>query len=389
MPLSKRKGSSFWWYDFTVNDHRFRGSTQTNDLALAKSIEAKLRTDAVMAVHFKRREEISLDAAMGKFWLEHAQHLKSGRTAIKSHCRHILDHFGGTLPLSSIDGVGVSELRSVLRERVSDSTVNRVFATLRKLLNKAGEEWEYAVPDIKVGKYMLEEPESRTRWLRRDEADRLISCAADHLKDPIRFALLTGVRLSNIVGLCWEHIRFDENEIEFKVKSSLPGGKLLVLPMSGELRQLLLTCGPREDGYVFLRNFNSPDRPPEPIKKFRRSFKTACERAGIKDFRFHDLRHTAATWMVQNGVALDLVQEILGHSDIATTKKYAHRDTIDKRHALEKLATSQIRHSGSTRKARQSAKRLNLVAHPERLERPTLRFVDQWVDPGEQDGSGI
>lgn len=303
-----------------------------------------------MGAYFKQKEQVTVDHLLGRYWSEYAKYLKSGNSAVKSQCRHILKHFGRTTIFSDITDADVSAFKAKLRSRISNSTVNRVLSTLRKILNTAKDEWEYAVPEIKFKQHMLKEPEARTRWLSQTEAENLIENAAEHLRKPIRFALLTGVRLSNILNLQWEHVNFEENEIEFRIKSNIPGGKLLVLPMSQELRILLRSCAPHQEGYVFLRYFKPNKktgelRAPEPIKKFRRSFKTACDNAGIKNFRFHDLRHTAATWMVQNGVPLDLVQEVLGHTDIATTKKYAHRDFAEKKSALQKLATAQIRHT--------------------------------------------
>jgi len=371
MSVGKRKGSPFWWYDFTVHGNRFRGSTETADLTQAKAIEAKLRTDAVMGRHFKQREQITLDALLGRYWLEYARHLKSGTRAVRHHCRHILTHFGRTMLLHEIDDADVAALKAKLRATVSDSTVNRVLSTLRKIINVATQEWEYQGPDVRIKKHMLPEPEARTRWLSEEEAERLIAGAADHLKKPIRFALLSGVRLGNIIGLRWEQIRFDQGEIEFRIKSNIPGGKLLVLPMSHELRTLLLSCDPKHAGVVFMRQFKDKDRPPEPIGKFRRSFKTACQRAGITNFRFHDLRHTAATWMVQRGVPLDLVQEVLGHTDIATTKKYAHRDFAEKRAALDKLAMAQIRHNPPPRQRVPWAKPLKTLVGARGFEPPT------------------
>lgn len=299
-----------------------------------------------MSGHFGgQKEQVALDALLGRYWLDYARYLKSGNTAVRHHCRHILDHFGKATLLHEIDDAGIAALKAKMRGRVSDSTVNRVLSTLRKIINTATQEWGYEGPNVRVGRHMLPEPEARTRWLTPAEAQRLIACAAEHLKRPIRFALLTGVRLSNILNLRWEDVNFEHGEIEFKVKSSLPGGKLLVLPISNELRLLLDECGPKPEGLVFVRRFKNGSRAPEPIRKFRRSFKTACDRAGIANFRFHDLRHTAATWMIQRGVPIDLVQEVLGHRDIATTKKYAHRDFADKQAAMERLASTRIRHA--------------------------------------------
>ena len=128
-------------------------------------------------------------------------------------------------------------------------------------------------------------------------------------------------------------------EIVFKVKSShAAGGKVHIVPISEPVLRLLTDLGPRDTGRVF----EYEDRP---IKSWRTAWRGALRRAGLEGFRWHDLRHTAASWMVQNDVPLDVVQQILGHSDISTTMRYAHRETSAQRDALDVLA-SQMRHSG-------------------------------------------
>lgn len=387
MSLRKRKGSPYWWYDFTVGGARFRGSTETADLSQAKAIEAKLRTDALMGGRFGRRPEIALDPLLGRYWLEYARHLKAGPSAVKYHCRHILDHFGKTMLLSEIDDASVSRLVARLRGRMTDSSINRVLSTLRKIINKSRDEWGYQAPDVRIRRHMLPEPEARTRWLTQAEAQRLIDCAAEHLKNPIRCALLTGLRLSNILHLRWDQIDFDEGQIDLRIKSRTPGGRLLVLPISPPLRELLLSCEGDHAEFVFVRRFKRDDLETRPIESFRRSFGTACRKAGISDFTFHDLRHTAATWMVQNGVALDLVQEVLGHTDIATTKRYAHRSLHEKHGALARLAAAQIRHTPVRPALKHWAKPLISMAGATGFEPATYGFGEREVSDDSSDES--
>ena len=110
-----------------------------------------------------RKQEIALDPLLGRYWLEYALHLKAGPSAVKYHCRHILDHFGKATLLSAIDDAAVSRLVAKLRGRMTDSSVNRVLSTLRKIINKSRDEWGYAAPEIRVRRHMMPEPEARTR----------------------------------------------------------------------------------------------------------------------------------------------------------------------------------------------------------------------------------
>ncbi len=99
---------------------------------------------------------------------------------------------------------------------------------------------------------------------------------------------------------------------------------------------LLANLGPNDEGPVFLNRGR-------PIKSWRKAWTNSRRRAGIQDFRWHDLRHTAASWMVQAGVPLDVVQKVLGHSDISTTMRYAHREDSAARTAVDAVA-AHMRH---------------------------------------------
>lgn len=373
----KRKGSPYYWYDFTVGGVRYRGSTQTDSLETAKAIIAKLRLDAVKGNHFAdvSKMVINMETACARFLLEHAQYLKSYRT-INSHITHLLSLMGGNMNLAEISNKDVHAYVAHRRAQVddkgerlvTDTTINRELETLRKIINVARDKWEHPITHINFRQHMLREPEARTRWITHQQADKLIAAAADHLKAPIRFALLTGVRRSNITGLRWKDVNLQAREISFRIKSNIPGGKLLVLPITDELMALLKSQKVRPQ-YINRRRVADNNGQPvpyttnqndyvftykgEPItNSFKKSFASACIKAKIEDFRFHDLRHTAASWMIQSGVPIDLVQEILGHTQIATTKKYAHRDQAEKLAALTRMhAASQSRHTEPTKKA--------------------------------------
>lgn len=344
MSVFKRKGSPFYWYDFTISGNRFRGSTETDDLQAARAVEAKLRTDTILNKHLKRKPRMTLDIALGRFWTEHGQYRASAFDAMQGYARNLLGHFDKNIYLDEIGDAEISSYKASCIGKVSNATINRRLAYMRSVMNKARKEWGIDTGDLEINKHLLDEPEARTRWITPDEADQLIKEAAPHLKPCIRFALLTGLRLNNITALRWEQIKLQERVISFKVKSSLPGRKLHVIPISDALFSLLMEQKPRKDGFVFLRHFKN--KKPVPITKFRRSFATACQKAGIEDFRFHDLRHTAASWMRQNGVPIEVVQKVLGHANIATTMKYAHLHDDEKAQALNTLAMAQYRHNG-------------------------------------------
>lgn len=314
----------------------------------------------MLGAHFKRKPRMTLNAALGKYWQEHGKDRKSAYSTIKLHSRHLLGHFGESIYMDEIDDAQVNDYVASQKDTitcrktpVTNATINRRVEFLRTLLRRAAKKWKVETPEIDFKEHLLDEPKARTRWITAEEGSRLIGCAVNHLKGPILFALLTGARLSTITKLQWRDVIFGKGLVTLQgVKSILPDGtegNELEIPISGALKALLLEQGLKTSGYVFLRHFKlnrktKKQRKPEPIIKFRRSFATACKKAGIENFRFHDQRHTAASWMIQNGVPLDVVQAMLGHSDISQTQKYAHREKSAMMEAAETLA-SHIRHN--------------------------------------------
>lgn len=357
----KRNDSQFYWYNFTINGRRFRGSTKTDCYETAKAVIAKIRSEAHHNLTFgEKKPELTFDAATGKYLLEHGQYLKSYKT-VDGHCARMLAFFGQAQTLSAIGNKQVNDYVAHRRTQVddkgsrivSDTTINRELETLRKIFNLARDKWEVAVGDVNFRQHMLREPEARTRWITHEEAEKLINAAADHIKAPIQFALLTGLRWSNIRGLKWRDVDLKNCEMQFRIKSNIPGGKLLVLPITEELHALLGSLRTRmlyrnrkrvrgKNGETVIYTAGSEDyvftyRGEPVVDNCRKSFRSACDAAGINDFRWHDLRHTAASWMIQSGVPIDLVQEILGHTQITTTKKYAHRQHDEKRAAMGRV----------------------------------------------------
>lgn len=327
------------YYDFTVKGRRFRGSCETDDEATAEIVAAKIRSDALLRGLTGRRPTVPLDAALGRYWLEHAQHLASSAT-IKIQGANLLAIMAKATPLDELVDADVAAFAARRRAKVSNSTVNRELTLLRAVLRMARDRWGYAVAGINWKAHWLREPEGRTRYLTPEEAQRLIAAAAKHIRPAIVLSLATGIRLANCVGLDWSMVDLRNRVITLRVKSRLPGGKVLTVPLSEAALVALANHRPREAGPVFTWRGRA-------IQRWRRAFRTAMRRAKIQNFRWHDIRHTTASWMVQSGVPLDTVRDTLGHARIETTMRYAHREVTAQRAAVDVIA-SQIRHTPET-----------------------------------------
>ena len=216
-------------------------------------------------------------------------------------------------------------------EKVSNSTINRELQCLRKVFNKAID-WNYAVDNpVKKVDYLSEKGSIRKRVLSEDEEKRLVAAVPLYLKHVILVALHTGMRKGEVLKLKWENVDFDEREITI-VETKDDEDR--VVPMNPLLFNLLLMLK-AQDGkgeYVFTN--------PTTEKRYveiKRAFTSACKKACIDDFHFHDLRHTYASRLVRNGTDLNTVKELLGHSSITTTQRYLHSQAEQKRAAVNSL----------------------------------------------------
>ena len=234
----------------------------------------------------------------------------------------------------------LSEIRQHLIEqykakRINDgvrkSTVNRELACLKKMFNKAID-WEYAKenPVLKV-KLFSEKDNMMERVLTEDEEERLIESSEPHLKPIVVTALQTGMRKGEILNLKWQDVNISKREIKVEKTKS---GIVRVIPISEslfiEFEKLKKANG--KTGCVF----TYPETG-KPMKDVKRSFQTACKRAGIKGIRFHDLRHTFASRLVEKGVDIITVKDLLGHSSVRVTERYTHSNKNQKKQAVESL----------------------------------------------------
>lgn len=335
MSVYKPRGRSTYLYDFQWRGRRFLGNTRKTTRTEARTVEAKVRA----RVAEETGAEISLDVACGRYWLEIAETQPSAPTT-EYLLQRLLDGLGKGTKLSNIDGGKLSDYISRRRGQeskrgglVSPASVNRELELLRRVANRARDVWGVNVARIDWKRLKLREAAPRQRVLSDDEETRLLGAAARHLRPAIMFALATGLRLENIVALDWQQIDMAGGTMRFVVK----GGKHHLLPMTPEILALLAGLEPKSKGPVFTYKGRA-------IRSWKTAWAGALRRAGVEDFRWHDLRHTVGSRLVARGASLSVVQDILGHADISTTRRYIHHDTSQKADALALLSRQDSRH---------------------------------------------
>lgn len=163
--------------------------------------------------------------------------------------------------------------------------------------------------------------------------------SSDHLRPILVIALHTGMRRGEIFNLLWTDIDFQGDLAHVRESKN---GEGRYIPVSSELRHTLQSLSSRfSGGYVFpsylpRRKRNGADVVGQhPYTDLKNSFSSALKRAGISDFRFHDLRHTFASHLVMAGADLNTVRELLGHKSIKMTLRYAHLSPTHKKQAIK------------------------------------------------------
>lgn len=245
----------------------------------------------------------------------------------------------GYRKLTEITPKDIDDFKEIRLKSVQPSTVNRELSTLRQIYNFAKRRNQYYGENPVSISRLLPEENIKERILTGVEEDKLLSSSNEYLKPIIVSALQTGMRKSEILTLKWSDVDLNNRIITIS-QTNTKNKKMRKVPINSVLRTLLyeqkLKSGTSE--YVFLSQNGSP-------YKFHyclnNAFRSACKKAGITGFRFHDLRHTAATRMVEAGASIVAVSKILGHSDIKITMRYSHPENSLVQ-ALELLANKNL-----------------------------------------------
>lgn len=326
--LNEGNGKRTFYVDLYCDGRRIRKAIGANRKE-AKDVEAAMKTDILRGeFRFKRYKKILFEDFADEY-IEYAKINKRSWIRDKQALKRLLPHFGDLL-LSKISPRHIEDYKRERLKEVSPSTVNRELCCLRHMFNVATtlEKFDGENPVRKVKSLQVTEYEWKI--LKKEETKRLINVASESLKPILIVALNTGMRKGEILNLRWNDVDFSNYFIHLKNTKNNRSRKV---PMNSLIAEALKKIK-RESEFIFCN----------PKTKKRLSavfypFKQACKRASIEDLRFHDCRHTAGTYMVEGGIDLVTVMQILGHSDIKQTIKYCHPTPENKRRAVNILAS--------------------------------------------------
>jgi excisionase family DNA binding protein len=333
-----KNGKGRWYIYYRVNGKRIRKAVRGAQSRVdALKVLQTAVADAFRVKHGFRQDgkRIVFSDFADQYFENYARTNK--RSAITDwYMLKQLTKYLGSYDLGQISPLIIENLRRGQLERGrSKSTTNRYLALLGKMMNLAID-WGMLVenPITKI-KFFSEKGNLRERILSANEEGALLNCCAPHILPIVLTALHTGMRKGEILGLRWSQLDLSKRIIKLENTKS---GKPRLVPISSYLLSVLMIQRQKKGASEYV--FPNPESN-DALQDVKRSFHSAANRAGINGLRFHDLRHTFASRLVEAGVDLITVKELLGHHSVKVTERYTHSNAQQKKLAVECLRPSE------------------------------------------------
>jgi integrase len=315
MRLYSRPNSPFLWCDLgTIGGKRHRVSTGETGRRAATQAADRLR-DALRRQAAKPASGWTISQCIATWWDDHAATTRSA-DAIWSNIENLNRHLPVNTVASALTSAQLLEYRARRRgEGVQGPTINRDLAYLRAALRHCHDMHGVPQPDVHWKRLKYPENEWRKRHLSGDEYLALTGAADEELALLILAAVTTGLRRGNLFALEW-------HQLDLKARTvTVPTGKnrdsrvkRLAAPLAAALdakrKRLARDTGTVPAGKVF------------DLTNYRRRWARATREAALTDFKFHDLRHTFATWSRRAGASITELREAMDHGDVKMTMRY-------------------------------------------------------------------
>lgn len=331
MAIVKKKNRRYLYTKFTLLGIRVDESTKTDSKREAQEYEEKRRAEI--------RNAVMLGKKPSRTWLEAELRWLDEKKQKRSICDDILifewlqNHLGGY----HLNKITKEVIESIAMKKegtgVSPATVNRMLSLLSAVLNRAYKQWEWIdkVPHIQKRK----ENNKRVRWITYNESLRLLNELPEHSRDKARLSLSTGLRAYNVSFLEWTEVDLIRKQINICAEK-MKGGKDFCLPLNQDAIDVIRKQIGKHHQFVFVYKGN-------PTKKCStRSWKLALKRAGISNFKWHDLRHTFFSWLAQNGASLQELMELGGWSRVEMALRYAHLGQSHLKDAVDRVTGAKL-----------------------------------------------
>lgn len=303
--MSIKLRGDVYWMDVQINGVRIRESLKTNDKKQAQNLYDIRRAELWQGKVLKARPKKTFKDACAR-WLVERGHKKS-----ISEDQDKINYFMPKLGSKQLADLTRDDIEAALPQDVTGSTRNRYRALVRAMLRAAERDWDWLdrAPILKAEA----EAKRRVAFLSRDQAEVLIANLPEKYRMPVRFALLTGLRRSNVFGLTWEKVDLERGVAVVEADEAKAGHRIVV-PLNSQARELLASLPEPHTGRVW-GNLT---------RVWANTWESACKRSGVPGFRFHDLRHTWASWHAMAGTPLSVLQELGGWHSHEMVQRYAH-----------------------------------------------------------------
>lgn len=330
LKLSKRSRDKTFKMRGTINGRRVEESTGFADKASAQQVlnarNAELDRHRLEVAVLGRSPAISFAEAI-------EVHLAEGGS--KRFLNPLFDELG-TVTVDKITQELVNNVARKLYPKASPATINRqVYTPISSILRKVNVFIKFKRPQNRRPKEI--------KVLTQDQAYKLISVSAEHLRPLIVFLLFTGARIGEALWLDWSCVSFDKMHVIFpKTKTGKPRG----LPLHPDVIAALSTLTHRQgeifrrpDGQRYKRLSYHDCDDTSAGSRIKTSFKSACRRAGLSNVRVHDLRHTWATWHYEQNHNLLGLMTAGGWTSLKMVQRYTHYNTEELRTDINALPT--------------------------------------------------
>jgi len=266
----------------------------------------------------------------GKRYMDHAKANKRSWLRDEQMYRNLKEFFGSERQLTDFNPADIEGYKLHRKKEVSGSTVNRELALLKRMFNLAID-WKLFRDHNPVRKVrFFRELNTGTRVVSPEEEKKLLLNAAPYLQDMIRFDLNTGLRIGEVFTLRWSNVDFERSILNVFAPKTL---KTRVVPINSDARRVLEAWAlGRKNEFVFY-NLETG----KPFVDLKAGFAKACRKAGITGVTWKTLRHTFASRLVNRGVDIVTVQQLLGHFSVTVTMRYTHTNLDSKHTAVARL----------------------------------------------------
>jgi len=327
LKLCQRPKTPNWIMRGTVRGQGIEESTGTADKKLAEEIRAKREAELINEAVYGKAVVVTFAHAVADY-LEHG-------AGNKRFLAPLLKHFNTTL-LREIDQHAIDLAAKKLYPDAGPGTRNRqVYSPVSAILRHAARKGWCPVPALARPK----QPKGVIRWLKPDEAERLIEACAPHLRPLVVFLFYSGARAGEALWLDWSNVNLDKAQVTF-VKTK--NGDARSVPLHSRAVKVIAQL-PHREGAVFRTQSGEPYSRPQGDAdtsagtRIGTAFKSACRRAGIADFRVHDCRHTWASWFYQATHDLTALQKLGGWKTASMVFRYAHTNVEEHAKSIENL----------------------------------------------------